>query len=121
MVNLATGDSSLRLLHSRRVLARRRVVVRGLLVLGTEVEFLRVASKGRQMAVVSCYAQGRESNRWKWEDKKMADVGGGGDRTPAMQYRDDLGMVVQELEAQKVCVVLGGDFNFAWAPMYEGV
>ena len=80
-----------------------------------------VGGKGRQMAVVSCYAQGRESNRWKWEDEKLEDVEGGGDRTPATQYRDDLGMVVQELESQKVCVILGGDFNFAWAPIYEGV
>ena len=51
----------------------------------------------------------------------MGDVEGGESRTSAMQYREDLGMVVKELESQKVCVILGGDFNFAWAPMYEGV
>ena len=40
-------------------------------------------------------------------------------RTPAMQYREDLGMVVKELEIQGVCVILGGDFNFAWHKEYE--
>ena len=43
----------------------------------------------------------------------MGGVEGGENKTSAMQYREDLGMVVKELESHKVCVILGGDFNFS--------
>lgn len=55
------------------------------------------------------------SSRWKWEAEKMIGLEGCEGWTPAMLYRQDIGAAVKNLESQGVCVILGGDFNFAWS------
>ena len=76
--------------------------------------------KRRQLALLSCYAQGKGSARWKWEEEQMESWECGGCHSDE-QYRKDVGDEIGKLHAQKVCVVLGGDFNFAWHQAYSNV